>query len=126
MTCNAVANLEIREQIRLSSLQREPVLFLRDHEGKVIKSFLGKGGLFYNTRGPATGVVLLHPSSTADVVDADWPSNLPVLVVPTREEDVDSWTAAVPARKVTIHADEWKKEGDLIKAVENWIRNQGL
>ena len=42
------------------------------------------------------------------------------------QEDVDSWTAAVPARKVTIHADEWKKEGDLIKAVENWIRNQGL
>ena len=91
-----------------------------------MQTSLGTGGVVAITRGPATGDVLLHPSSTADVVDADWPSNLPVLVVPTREEDVDSWTAAVPARKVTIHADEWKKEGDLIKAVENWIRNQGL
>ena len=50
---------QISSQVRQSALQREPVLFVRDGANETVPSYLGHGGLFSNTRGPMSGLVLL-------------------------------------------------------------------
>lgn len=121
----ALLTLEIAEQVRLSSLQRQPVLFLRGSADTVMPSYLGHGGLFTSTRGPMSGLVLLHPTSKEALQQGDWPSGTPVLLVPS-DSDVPAWEGVVPARHAKVLGDQWNEKEGLIKAVENWLRYQGL
>jgi len=121
----APADTEISEQVRLSSLQRQPVLFLRGSADTVVPSYLGHGGLFTSTRGPMSGLVLLHPTSKEALQQGDWPSGTPVLVVP-EGSDTSAWEGVVPARRTTVLGDAWHEKEGLIKEVENWLRYQGL
>lgn len=117
---------EVVGQVRLSSLQRQPVLFIRDGGDKVLPSYLGTGG-FFGRRGPMAGLVVLHPASADDVASADWPSNTPILIVPKTEGEKGAWEGTVQsARNASVLADEWNEKEGLVKEVERWMRNAGL
>ncbi|WFD04767.1 hypothetical protein MVES1_000091 [Malassezia vespertilionis] len=118
---------EVTEQVRLSSLQRQPVVFLRDQGNAVVPSYLGTGGLFFGKRGPMSGLVMLHPDKTELVDGADWPSNTPVLVIPQTTSQAPEWADAMRgAKKATMMPDEWNEKEGLIKEVERWMRDAGL
>ena len=86
--------------------------------------YLGHGGLFSNTRGPMSGLVLLHPRSPEMLKKADWPSGTPVLVIPAK--DAEAWEGAVPSRHVKVLGDRWSEKEGLLKEVESWMRYVGL
>ena len=115
---------QISSQVRQSALQREPVLFVRDGADETVPSYLGHGGLFSNTRGPMSGLVLLHPRSPEMLKKADWPSGTPVLVIPVK--DAEAWEGAVPSRHVKVLGDRWSEKEGLLKEVESWMRYVGL
>ena len=115
---------QISSQVRQSALQREPVLFVRDGADETVPSYLGHGGLFSNTRGPMSGLVLLHPRSPEILQKADWPSGTPVLVIPAK--DAEAWEGAVPSRHVKVLGDRWSEKEGLLKEVESWMRYVGL
>lgn len=117
---------QISQQVRLASLQRQPVLFLRDNAASTVPSYLGQGGLFTSTRGPMSGLVLLHPPSADVLTKGDWPSNTPIMVVPKSESDVPSFENNASSRNIKILGDKWNEKEGLIKEVENWMRYVGL
>ncbi|WFD00311.1 hypothetical protein MYAM1_003059 [Malassezia yamatoensis] len=117
---------EIAGQMRLASLQRQPVIFLRDEEQKLVSSYLGKGGLLAR-RGPMSGLVLLHPKGAESIQDADWPSNTPILIVPKSSNDTQAWAeVTASARNAKVLEDEWNEKEGTIKEVERWMRYAGL
>ena len=117
---------EITSQVRLSSLQRQPVLFVRDNADKTLPAYVGHGGLFNNTRGPMSGLIVLHPTDKEAVAKGDWPSGTPVLIIPASEKEAEAWQGAVPTRNAKVLGDAWSEKEGLIKEVENWMRYQGL
>lgn len=117
---------EIIGQVRLSSLQREPVVFLRDGEDKLLPSYLGTGG-FFGRRGPMTGLVLLHPEAVEHTAKADWPNNTPILIVPQSEREAEAWKGAVDGvGRAAVLTDTWNEKEGVVKEVERWLRNAGL
>lgn len=117
---------EVAGQVRLASLQRQPVLFLRDSEDQIVPPYLGQGGLF-GRRGPMSGLVLLHPGSAEPAEKADWPNNTRILVVPRSQGETDAWSSVeASARNAKVMTDEWNEKEGLIKEVERWLRNSGL
>ena len=117
---------QIASQVRLSSLQRQPVLFLRQLADTAVPSYLGHGGLFTSTRGPMSGLVMLHPMSKDALSKGDWPSGTPVLLIPSSEAEANNWDDVVPSRNATVLADKWSEKEGLIKEVESWLRYAGL
>lgn len=115
---------EVQAQVRLSSLQRQPVLFVRDRADTMLSSYVGHGGVFNNTRGSMSGLVVLHPTDAASMRQGDWPSGTPVLIVPA--SDAAAWEGVVPTRHAKVMADEWNEKEGLLKAVESWMRYAGL
>lgn len=117
---------ELTGQVRDSSLQRQPVIFIRDGGDQIVKDYLGKGGLF-SRRGPMSGLVLLHPQSDKKLAETDWPSNTPILVVPASPNASAQWEDTVKgAKSAKVMGDEWSEKEGLLKEVERWLRNSGL
>ena len=117
---------EVAGQVRLASLQRQPVIFLRESEVQIVPPYLGQGGLF-GRRGPMSGLVLLHPGSAEPAEKADWPNNTPILVVPRSQGEADAWASVeASARNAKVLTDEWNEKEGLIKEVERWLRSSGL
>ncbi|WFD03995.1 hypothetical protein MOBT1_002692 [Malassezia obtusa] len=117
---------EVIGQVRLSSLQRQPVIFLRDQEEKLLPAYLGQGGLF-GRRGPMSGLVMLHPSSAEASEKADWPGNTPILIVPKSAGEAQAWEGtAASVRNTSVLTDEWNEKEGLVKEVERWLRSSGL
>ncbi|WFD32520.1 hypothetical protein MSPP1_003568 [Malassezia sp. CBS 17886] len=117
---------EIIGQVRDSSLQREPVIFLREKEDSVITPYFGTGG-FFGRRGPFSGLVVVHPDDPSTVEAADWPKNTPILLIPSSEKVAPAWrNAAEGASKGEVLVDSWSENEGLIKEVERWLRYAGL
>lgn len=115
---------ELIGQIRDSSLQREPVVFIRDGGDAILKPYMGKGG-FLARRGPMSGLVLLHPTSEKELSETNWPSSMPVLVVP--KQGAEQWEGVVKsAGKASVMTDQWSEKEQTLKEVERWLRNMGL
>lgn len=113
---------ELAEQVRLASLQREPVIFVQAGTAELFKAYLGTGGWFAR-RGPASGAVLIHPSSAA-APTAAWPTRMPVVVVPRTDADAAAWKDALAGKSGHVLADA--KPDVLLKEIERVLREAGL
>lgn len=113
---------ELAEQVRLASLQREPVIFVQQGTAELFKAYLGTGGWFAR-RGPASGAVLIHPSSAA-APTAAWPKRMPVIVVPRTDADAAAWKDALAGKSGHVLADA--KPDVLLKEIERVLREAGL
>ena len=113
---------EVAGQIRVASLQREPVIFIKGPTDEMLKVYLGTGG-WLSRRGPGSGMVLIHPSSDA-ARDAAWPSRMPVIMVPRSDSDARAWEAVLEGK--TGHIVRGTHPEAVLKEIERVMREVGL
>ncbi|WFD36732.1 hypothetical protein MCUN1_003619 [Malassezia cuniculi] len=113
---------DLTGQVRVASLQREPVIFVMGPTDEIFGAYLGSGGWFAR-RGPASGAVLIHPSTQASQ-EAAWPKRMPVIVVPRNESEISAWEQVLKDKTGRIIPDA--KPDTLLKEIERVLRESKL